>query len=106
MSTFKDQGNNAFKAKNFNEAISFYTKAVDENPTDHTIFGNRSAAHYSLQQWEQAIEDAQKCIDIKPDWSKGYQRKGMAMEGKGDLEEAIKLYETGIDKDPANAQCK
>ena len=57
-------------------------------------------------QWEQAIEDAQKCIDIKPDWSKGYQRKGMAMEGKGDLEEAIKLYETGIDKDPANAQCK
>ena len=49
MSTFKDQGNNAFKAKNFNEAISFYTKAVEENPTDHTIFGNRSAAHYSLQ---------------------------------------------------------
>ena len=29
--TNKDQGNNAFREKNFDEAITFYTEAIKEN---------------------------------------------------------------------------
>lgn len=106
MSTFKDQGNAAFKQKDFEAAIGFYSQALDETPDEHTIIGNRSAAFYSLKKYDQALADAQKCIDIKPDWSKGYQRKAMALQAQGDIDEAIVQYKVGIEKDPNNAQCK
>ena len=46
MSTFKDQGNAAFKAKDFDAAAGFYSQALEATPDDHTILGNRSAAYY------------------------------------------------------------
>ena len=50
--------------------------------------------------------DADKCIELQPDWSKGYQRKAMALQATGKLDEAIEQYKTGVEKDPNNAQCK
>ena len=74
----KERGTEEFKLENFKKAIELYTTAMIEDPEDHTIFGNRSAAHYSLKDYEKAIEDAETCILLKDDWAKGYQRKGQA----------------------------
>jgi stress-induced-phosphoprotein 1 len=78
MSGFKEQGNEAFKQKDYNAAISFYTQALESNPSDHTILGNRAAAYHNLGKYTEAENDADTCISVKPDWSKGYQRKAMA----------------------------
>ena len=80
MSNFKEQGNEAFKNKDYKKAIECYTQALAEAGNDHTILGNRSAAHYQLREYEEALNDADQCINIKPDWSKGYQRKAMALQ--------------------------
>jgi len=47
----KEQGNAAFKAKNFEEAIQHYTAAVEEEcAVDvHATLGNRAAAHQNLK---------------------------------------------------------
>jgi len=68
----KDQGNDAFRAKDFDTAIEFYGKAIEENPTDHTVFGNRAAAYHNQRNFDLAQCDAESCIKIKPDWTKGY----------------------------------
>ena len=47
----KDQGTEQFKLKNFDKAIEFYTQAITENPSDHTIYGNRSAAYTNLKKF-------------------------------------------------------
>lgn len=46
----KEQGNAAFKAKNFEEAIQHYTAAVEEEcAVDvHATLGNRAAAYQNL----------------------------------------------------------
>ena len=106
MSGFKEQGNEAFKQKDYNSAVSFYTKALETTPDDHTILGNRAAAYHNLGQYTEAEGDADRCISIKPDWSKGYQRKAMAQQAKGDIDQAIENYQKGVDLDPANVQCK
>jgi stress-induced-phosphoprotein 1 len=62
--SMKDQGNAAFKAKDFDGAIKFYTQALDSAPSDHTILGNRAAAHHNLKNYNEALEDAEKCIEI------------------------------------------
>jgi len=81
--SLKDQGNAAFKAKDFDAAITHYTAALETAPTDHTILGNRAAAYHNLSKFDEAFADSEKCIEIKPDWSKGYQRKGMAQQALG-----------------------
>jgi tetratricopeptide (TPR) repeat protein len=58
----KDLGNEQFKAKNYEKAIEFYTKAIEENPSDHTVYGNRSASFHNSKKYEEALEDAEKCV--------------------------------------------
>ena len=72
MSTQKELGTKAFTAKDYPEAIKHFTSAIEENPSDHTLYSNRSACHYNLSEYSEAIEDAEQCIKIKPDWGKGY----------------------------------
>lgn len=59
-----------------------------------------------MSKFNEALADSEKCIEIKPDWSKGFQRKGMAQQALGQMEDAIKNYEQGMKMDPNNAQCK
>jgi stress-induced-phosphoprotein 1 len=101
--SFKDQGNQQFKEKNFEKAVEFYTQAIEENPEDHTIYGNRSASFYNLKKFDKALEDAEKCVQIKPDWPKGFQRKGLALQAQGKLDEAIEAYSKGLELDENNA---
>lgn len=104
--SFKELGNEQFKAKNYEKAIEFYTQAIEENPTDHTIYGNRSASYHNLKKFNEALADGNQCVAIKADWGKGYQRKAMALHGLRKLDEALEAYEEGIKVDPTNAQIK
>ena len=78
--SFKEQGTEAFKVKDYDKAVELYSKATEETPTDHTIYGNRAAAYHQMGKYDEAMTDAEKCIELKPDWSKGYQRKAMALQ--------------------------
>ena len=106
MATQKELGTKAFQAKNYNEAIHHFTQAIEESPHDHTLFSNRSACYYNLSSFVKAKEDGEKCIEIKPDWGKGYQRRAMALHAMNQFDEAIKDYETGLKYDGDNAQLK
>jgi tetratricopeptide (TPR) repeat protein len=41
ISTFYRLGNKAFSAKNFAEAIDYYTQAIKLEPSNHVFFSNR-----------------------------------------------------------------
>jgi stress-induced-phosphoprotein 1 len=47
--TEKDLGSKAFAAKDYKTAIEHFTKAIAENPSDHTLYSNRSASYYNLK---------------------------------------------------------
>jgi stress-induced-phosphoprotein 1 len=83
-----------------------FTEAIAIEPTNHILYSNRSAAYASKKDYEHALEDATKVTEIKPDWAKGWGRKGAAMHGLGDLLGAHDAYEEGLKLDPANAQNK
>ena len=50
-----------------------------------------------------ARAQAQKCIEMKGDWGKGYGRKGAALHGLGRFDQAIAAYEKGLDVEPGLA---
>ncbi|KAK8710508.1 hypothetical protein V6N13_145828 [Hibiscus sabdariffa] len=71
----KAKGNAAFTSGDFNAAIKHFTEAINLAPTNHS---NRPAAYASLHQYDAALSDAKKTVELKPDWSKGYSRLGAA----------------------------
>lgn len=102
----KNKGNEAFSKGNFQEAIKHFTEAIKLDPTNHVLYSNRSASFASLQQYKEALVDADKTIDLKPDWSKGYSRKGAALFGLGKLDEAAHAYTQGLQLEPNNQQLR
>ncbi|POR31638.1 Heat shock protein STI1 [Tolypocladium paradoxum] len=102
----KALGNKAIADKNFDDAIDKFTQAIAIQPDNHILYSNRSAAHASKKEWDSALADAEKTTEIKPDWAKGWGRKGAALHGKGDLLGANDAYEEGLKHDANNAQLK
>ena len=77
----KEAGNKAFQAKNYEEAINQYTKAIEstlENP-NHIYFANRANAQLELKNYEECINDCNKAIEIDASFIKSYYRKAKAL---------------------------
>jgi tetratricopeptide (TPR) repeat protein len=67
----KDEGNEAFKKGQYDTAIELYTEALQYTDVDQNLYySNRSAAHLAKGNTDAAVEDALKCIELKPKWSK------------------------------------
>ncbi|KAL9952289.1 hypothetical protein ACROYT_G039524 [Oculina patagonica] len=103
---FKDKGNAFLQAGDFTKAIECYTEAIVLDPSNHVFYSNRSAAYAKDQKYEQALTDAKKCVELKPDWGKGYSRLGAALSFLKRYDEAEKAYSKGLQLDPNNAQLK
>jgi tetratricopeptide (TPR) repeat protein len=43
---------------------------LDLETQNHILYSNRAAVYLQLGRNQEALEDAQKAIDISPDWSK------------------------------------
>lgn len=101
--TLKEKGNKAFAAQKFEESQMYFTKAINEvemkGETNHVLFSNRSATRLALKEFTAALEDAERTIEIKGDWPKGYFRKGHALEGLLQFPEAFAAYNEGLKHD-------
>ncbi|KAM3574932.1 hypothetical protein VYU27_003158 [Nannochloropsis oceanica] len=109
----KATGNKALQAKEFDEAIAAYTKAIEVSaclPVSgegaaprHVYFSNRSAAYLSKNDTVAALEDAEQCIQANPTWPKGFSRKGAALHAMKKYDEAQAAYEAGLEVAPEDA---
>ena len=52
------------------KAVECYTEAISLDPSNHVFYSNRSAAYAKDKKYEQALADAKKCVELKPDWGK------------------------------------
>jgi stress-induced-phosphoprotein 1 len=60
--TLKDQGNKAFAAKDYDNAIDLFTKAIALDSENHVLWSNRSAARAGKREWEAALFDAEEVL--------------------------------------------
>ena len=71
--------------------------------SNHVLYSNRPAAHAGNQDFDAALTDAERTVAMKPDWPKGYSRKGAALHGLRRYDDAVDAYEAGLKLDPASA---
>jgi stress-induced-phosphoprotein 1 len=70
VTVLKDKGNAALQAGKFDDAIKFYTEAIALDENNHVLYSNRSAAYAKAGKYRPALEDAEKTVQLKPDWGK------------------------------------
>ena len=114
MQEAKDAGAAYFKEKKFDKAVQSYTVAIDAAPADEkeviaVLYSNRSGAHAAQgtdAAYKKALLDANKAIELRPAWGKGYSRRGTAYEGLRNWVAARGAYEEGLKVEPENANMK
>ncbi|GAB4845309.1 Translocon at the outer membrane of chloroplasts 64 [Ancistrocladus abbreviatus] len=98
----KEKGNQAFKQRQWQTAINFYTEAIKLNPDSATYYSNRAAAYLELGSFLQAEADCTKAIDLDKKNVKAYLRRGTAREMLGYYKEAIDDFRYALVLEPTN----
>ncbi|KAJ3489877.1 hypothetical protein NLI96_g1826 [Meripilus lineatus] len=61
----KEEGNNAFKASKFQQAIELYSRATELDPSEPTYLTNRAAAYMALKRFKPALSDCQQAANLQ-----------------------------------------
>mmetsp|Transcript_35027 Transcript_35027/g.110182 ORF Transcript_35027/g.110182 Transcript_35027/m.110182 type:complete len:403 (+) Transcript_35027:471-1679(+) len=116
----KEQGNEAFKEREYMQAMALYTMAIDAAPVEAAeateanggkplvavCRANRAACFLKLGQHDKAIEDATECTRLAPTFAKGHFRLGMAHHAMGNYEAAMPHLLRARDLAPKDNQIK
>lgn len=102
---FKNEGNQAFAAGKYEEAIELYTKAVKAGGEDREVavfHKNRAAAYLKLDQYKEAVDDCDATLRVIPEDPKALFRRSQAFEALERYEEAYRDARSVLNVDPSN----
>ncbi len=104
----KNKGNGYITSKppQYRKAVEAYTEALSLDPTHHAVLSNRSLAYYKLEQYENALLDAEKAVRVNPSWAKGYLRKCAALNMLKKHTDAQTVAEMGFRLMHSTALCR
>jgi tetratricopeptide (TPR) repeat protein len=84
--------------RSWDEAISYFTKAIEQDPSFADAFFHRSIAHYWKDNVDKSIYDCKKSIELKPDHVEVYYSLARLYEKRGRIQDALDNYKIFIDK--------
>ena len=90
----KDQGNAKFQARQYQEAIQLYSKAISAAPGVASYYGNRAAAWLHCGAAKECADDCRRAIALDPGYVKGYLRLAKALCEQSDVaaaEESLRV---------------
>ncbi|KZT36872.1 protein prenylyltransferase [Sistotremastrum suecicum HHB10207 ss-3] len=61
----KEEGNKCFKAKQYPQAIEYYTQAIELLPSEPNYWNNRAAAYISLKRFSSALSDSLQAASLQ-----------------------------------------
>lgn len=100
------KGNEAFKAKNFQEAGELYASAIQLDPQNAVLYSNRAMTLIKLEDWATCVSVCNTGLSKNPDSKtklKLLWRRGMAEVKLEDFKAAKISYTTALDLEPTNS---
>lgn len=110
----KDEGNEAFKAGQFANAISLYSSALslcDSNKTEDaiklksTLLCNRAACHLKLSNFQNSVDDCNAALELTPMMPKALYRRAQGSIELSDCKSAFKDLSVLTRIEPQNKEC-
>lgn len=95
-----DKGNYLFVQKRYEDALSFYIKAIQQNPGDASIYCRMGETYFRLHQYSKAIESCKKAIQLDPEMENAYKISANIYSATGDYANALQMYAKSSSLDP------
>jgi|WetSurMetagenome_2_1015567.scaffolds.fasta_scaffold52882_2 tetratricopeptide (TPR) repeat protein len=102
VQTYFDLGLKEMEAKNFSEAVDYFTKALSIKE-DGAIYYNRGVCYGQLGEFQKADYDFSKTIETNPEFADAYNGRGLARYSLLSYESAIIDFSKAIELTPLNA---
>jgi DnaJ family protein C protein 7 len=101
----KEEGNTAFKAKDYRRAIDLWAQALEVDPTNKDmnakILGNRAQAYINLKEYDSAIQDCTEALRLDPGYVKAMKIRAKANAGADNWEDAVRDYKSVAENNPS-----
>lgn len=94
------QGNNSYLAKDYQQAITHYEKALKIDLNYAMAYSNLGNVYNKLGQYEQAIAHFEKVLQIDPNYAMAYSSIGATYNKLGQYQQAITSFEKALQMDP------
>ena len=108
----KEEGNSYSNQEKYDKAIKSYSKGIAMYKIDRDakseplksqnspqplqllsqLLSNRASCFIKLAEYQKALEDSQSITVLRPNWVKGYYRKGESLFGLRMFQEALESY--------------
>jgi tetratricopeptide (TPR) repeat protein len=88
------------KIKEYNEAISDYTKAIEIDPTKVDAYFNRGLIYGDSDKHTKVLIEMNKVIELDPKYAKAYECRGLSNAFLGKTGEAKKDLQKAVELDP------
>ncbi|KAH7636532.1 stress-induced phosphoprotein 1 [Dermatophagoides farinae] len=99
----KNKGNDLYKQRKFDEALACYDQAIELDPTDITFLNNKSAVYFEQGNYDEAIKQCEKAIEIgrenRADFkliAKAYARMASCYQRKEQYEDARTFFQKSL----------
>ncbi|OSX71711.1 hypothetical protein BU14_0507s0009 [Porphyra umbilicalis] len=102
----REEGNTAFRVKDFPAAIKCYSEAIKRNPTDPVAYSNRAAAYTKLGEFPMAMKDCEACLAIDGKYMKAWSRKGAIHFFMKEYHKCLDVYQQGLAIDPTSKEMR
>uniref|UniRef100_A0A8C5GFV5 RNA-polymerase II-associated protein 3-like C-terminal domain-containing protein n=1 Tax=Gouania willdenowi TaxID=441366 RepID=A0A8C5GFV5_GOUWI len=97
----KYKGNEAYKVKDFEEAVAYYSRSLSIMPTV-AAYNNKAQAEINLKQWHNAMKNCQTVLELEPGNVKALFRRAIVHKHMGDLSRAAEDLKMVIRKEEQN----
>lgn len=104
----KKIGNQHYNSHDFHDSISAYSEALDKCKQDESqrsiLLKNRAAAYLKTENFKLALADCNAALKLSPGDIKALYRRSQALEGQGQLAEALQSIKMVLVIDGSNKE--
>lgn len=101
---YSDRGAQAYKNKQYAEAIQLFTQAINLSPNSHSGWFNRAQSYFFSGNYDLAIADYSQTLRLNPNHLDALFQRGLAYNKKGFNDAAIADYSRRLQLTPNDAQ--
>uniref|UniRef100_A0A8C3RDG5 Sperm associated antigen 1 n=1 Tax=Cyanoderma ruficeps TaxID=181631 RepID=A0A8C3RDG5_9PASS len=101
----KEKGNEAFATGDYVEAVTYYTRSISVMPTA-AAYNNKAQAEIKLQDWDSALQDCEKVLDMEPGNIKALMRRATVHSHLQNYQTAIEDLNKVLSVEPENSKAK
>jgi Flp pilus assembly protein TadD len=98
--TFYKKARKKYEAKQFEDAVYWYTRTISVDGEDAEMYSERGVAFFHMGKLPESLDDLSRAQALEAENPYRYASRAYIRDAMGDLEGAITDYETALKLDP------